>query len=96
MVASTNPFEMLSNELSVIKTLLLEMKEQNTKVEDFSTFPEHLTRKQAAQMCNVALTTLDRYTKEGLLKKHRNGKMVRFKKSEVLKTFKTYEKWQRN
>jgi excisionase family DNA binding protein len=90
-----NPFEVLNIELSEIKTLLLEMKAQNTTKAEFSEYPELLSRKQAAQMVGVALTTIDRYTNEKLLTKHRNGKLVRFKKVEVLQAFKTFQKWQR-
>jgi excisionase family DNA binding protein len=91
----SNPFEVLNNELSEIKSLLLEMKATQTTKEDFAEYPEFLSRTQAAQMMGVALTTLDRYANDGLLKKHRNGKLVRFKKSEVVQAFKTFQKWQR-
>jgi excisionase family DNA binding protein len=90
-----NPFEVLNIELSEIKSLLHKVLEQNTTKAEFSEYPELLSRKQAAQMVGVALTTIDRYTKERLLIKHRNGKLVRFKKVEVLQAFKTFQKWQR-
>ena len=92
---STNPFEVINSELSEIKTLLIELKEQRAQSDGLADYCELLTRKQAAKMVNVAVTTLDRYTNNGLLKKYRNGKMVRFKKSEVLAAFKTFQKWQR-
>lgn len=91
----SNPFEVLNSELSEIKGLLLALTAKQATKEDFAEYPEFLSRKQAAQMVGVALTTLDRYANENLLKKHRNGKLVRFKKSEVVQAFKTFQKWQR-
>ncbi len=91
----SNPFEVLNSELSEIKSLLLELKAEHKAKEDFAEYPDLLSRSQAAQMVGVALTTLDRYSNEGLLKKHRSGKLVRFKKHEVLETFKTFQKYQR-
>jgi hypothetical protein len=96
MVAAThNPFEDIFKRLDNIQTLLEDVKKQNTQKDDFAEFPDFLSRKQAAKMVGVALTSIDRYSKEGLLKKHKNGQLIRFKKSEVLKAFTTFQKWQR-
>lgn len=92
---SSNPFDILNSKLNGIENLLLELTAKQTVKDDFAAYPELLTRRQAAQMVGVALTTVDRYTNERLLTKHRNGKLVRFKKSEVLQAFKTFQKWQR-
>ena len=95
MVATHNPFDEIFKRLDILQKLVLDMKEQSSTKTDFADFPDFLSRKQAAAMVGVALTSIDRYANEGLLTKHRNGKLVRFKKSEVLKAFKTFEKWQR-
>lgn len=96
MVATSNPFDVLNSELSQIKSLLLEIKEQqkNDK-EPFADLPELLNNKQTCQVLNVSLATLNRYADEGRVKRHRNGKMIRFKKSEVLQSLKSVVKWQR-
>ena len=63
--------------------------------------PEHdderfITRQDAAKLLGVGLVTLDKMAKFGALKKYRNGSIVRFKKSEVLDTYKTFEKRKRH
>jgi excisionase family DNA binding protein len=97
MVATSNPFDALNSELSQIKSLLLEIKEQqkNDK-EPFADLPELLNNKQTCQVLNVSLATLNRYADEGRVKRHRNGKMIRFKKTEVLQSLKSIVKWQRD
>ena len=54
-----------------------------------------ITREDAAKLLGVGLCTLDKMCKSGGLQKHRNGSIVRLKKSEVLETFKTFEKRKR-
>jgi hypothetical protein len=93
--ATHHPFEDIFKRLDNLQTLLEEVKELSSKKDDFAEFPDFLSRKQAAKMVGVALTSIDRYSNEGLLQKHKNGQLVRFKKSEVLKAFKTFQKWQR-
>ena len=90
-----NPFDVLDTRLNKIETLLIELKEQQRTKAEFEDYPELLSRKQAGEMVGITVTTIDRYAREGLLKKHRTGKLVRFKKNEVLNAFKTFQKWQR-
>ena len=71
------------------------MKSQLKTDSDFSDYPDLLTRQQAAKMLGIGTTTLDRYANTGVLKKQRSGKMIRFKKSELIEAFKTFQKWQR-
>jgi excisionase family DNA binding protein len=88
--------------LDDFKTLLNEsvtnaIKTQVTpKLQDsFSQLPEYLTRKQAAKVLNISITSLDYIVKDARLTKHRNGRFVRFKKSEVLDFYKTFAKYQK-
>ena len=90
-----NPFDVLDTRLDKIETLLIELKEQQRTKAEFEDYPELLSRKQAGEMIGITVTTIDRYTREGLLKKHHIGNSVKFKKAEVLKAFKTFQKWQR-
>ena len=90
-----NPFEVISNELSQIKELILKVVAQQEVKDDFSSYPELLSRKQAAQMLGIGTTTLDRHSNEGIFKKHRSGKMIRYHKSELIQAFNTFQKWQR-
>ena len=95
-MTTSNPFDVLNNELSQIKKLLLEIKEQSEgNKEPFADLPELLNNKQACQVLNVSLSTLNRFANEGRIKRHKNGKMIRFKKTELLKSLKTIVKWQR-
>lgn len=96
IMVNVNPFEILNTELSEIKGLLLELTAKQAVKEDFADYPDLMSRKQTAQMIGVALTTLDRYANDGLLKRHRINKIVHFKKSEVISAFKTFQKWQRS
>ena len=90
---STNPFEILENRLSTIENLLIDIKHKtldfNKIGNEFSDLPELLSRRQAAEIIGVSLGTLDAWSREGRITKHRNGSVVRFKKSELLATFKS-------
>jgi excisionase family DNA binding protein len=55
-----------------------------------------ITRNEAAKLLGVNLVTLDKICKQGALQKHRNGSLVRLKKSEVLEVFQTFEKRKRH
>jgi excisionase family DNA binding protein len=46
---------------------------------------EYMTSEEACERLNVSLRTLERYVKDGLLKKHRRkiGREVFYKRSEV-------------
>jgi excisionase family DNA binding protein len=91
-----NPFDTIDNRLANIESLLLEMKHQSEgNKEPFADLPELLNNKQACQVLNVSLSTLNRFANEGRIKRHKNGKMIRFKKTELLKSLKTIVKWQR-
>lgn len=63
--------------------------------EPFNEFPELMSRRQVAEMLGVALATVDNWTREGRLIKHRIGPVVRFKKSEVLSALSSLQKFQR-
>lgn len=63
--------------------------------EPFSAFPELLSRRQVAELLGVSLATVDNWTKEQRLLKHRIGPVVRFKKNEVLAALTSLQKFQR-
>ncbi len=83
--------EMISK---IVKAIILE--EIPPQKEAFSDLPEYLTRKQAKKVLNVCLTKIDQLANEGRLKKYHNGNLVRFKKSEVLEFYQTFQKWGRS
>ena len=59
-------------------------------------YPPLLTRRQVAELLGVAIQTVDNWTRDGRLTKHRNSRTVRYKKDEVLAAFKMFHKHQRN
>lgn len=46
-----------------------------------------LTRKEAAEVANVCLATIDNRVKDGTLRKYRTGGVVRFRRQEVIEAF---------
>lgn len=56
---------------------------------------EFLTRRDAAKMLGVALSTLNEYTKSGTVTGYRIGACVRYKRSEIeasLRAIRSYKK----
>jgi excisionase family DNA binding protein len=96
-----NPFEILIAPLFPrIKEMLREVirEEKEAAKEPFADLPEYLTNKETCQILNISQTTLNRYVKEGKPKRYKMGKngcTPRFKKSDVLQTFKTLNKYER-
>ena len=71
---------------------LKKLKQENT----LKTEPEFISRSEAALMMKVCLSTLDKWSRQGKLKKHFLGKVVRYKKSDVLEALETISKYQRD
>lgn len=98
-MVSINPFEILGNRLGNIELLLRKVFEQQDNQTAQNSKEENtilLTRKQAAKLYGVCLTTIDSMSRKGILKKHKSGgRIVRFRKDELLTAFKTYQKYQR-
>lgn len=42
-----------------------------------------MTRKEASTFLNISLTTLDNWTKKGIIPKHRINTSIRYKKSDI-------------
>jgi excisionase family DNA binding protein len=82
----------------IIKEAIKESLKEQSEADKtpFADLPELLNNKQTCQVLNVSLATLNRYADEGRIKRHRNGKMIRFKKTEVLQSLKSIVKWQRD
>lgn len=92
---------LLSMPLADLKAMISETvtaavkKASPSSSEPFKDYPELLTRGQTAQMFGICLATLDNWTKQGKLQKIKNGKVVRYNKTEVLKAFASLQKFQR-
>lgn len=71
-----NPEELKAIIIDAIKPLISSQK--NIENED-----SFITRKEAADLLHISLTTLDTYTKQGLLVRYKVGHRVLYKKSEI-------------
>jgi excisionase family DNA binding protein len=84
-----------------LKTLLSEVVRAELSelaprpAEPFSEYPELLTRREVSELLGVALATVDNWAKEGRLRKHRIGPVVRFQKNEVLAALTSLQKFTR-
>lgn len=79
-----NPFDLIDARLSKIEELLLDIKHPKI-VSASPTIPEkkYLTREEAANLLDVSLHTLNKWTKEGRVKGYRIGSRVRYVASEL-------------
>lgn len=82
----TNPFEVLDARLARIEDLLINLKAEpsTTSFPSESLHHEYLTRQEVAKMLDVCLTTVDHLSNAGILRKYRNGRVVRFLRAEVI------------
>lgn len=71
-----NPEELKAIIIDAIKPLISSQK--NIENED-----SFITRKETADLLHISLTTLDTYTKQGLLVRYKVGHRVLYKKSEI-------------
>jgi excisionase family DNA binding protein len=69
----------------LFNSLLEKISNPMVPVQNTDSGDELITRREAADLLKMkSLVTIDKLAKKGLLKKHRLGTVVRFKKSEVL------------
>ena len=84
-----------SNQLIIIKPddledVKSELREIKTYLQDlFSTNPilckdEYISNQEVSKMLNVTTRTISDWTKKGVLKCHKVGRKLRFKRSEVI------------
>ena len=74
------------NPNEVVKELLPFLKERMDELIKKCSYPEvYMTRDEAAKKLGISLPTLDKYTKDGVLKKYRltNTETQRYKASEI-------------
>lgn len=80
---------------SIIASTINETMRQQKELQQIEVKTEFLTRNQAAKLLGVCLATIDNWTKQGRLTKHRINSVVRYKKSELLDSMQTIEKYKR-
>lgn len=67
----------------IIKTAVGEVLQNSQPQQKENDEGSYLTRQQVAKYLHLSLTTLDTYTKEGLLTSYKIGHRVLYKKSEI-------------
>ncbi|MBK6932470.1 MAG: helix-turn-helix domain-containing protein [Saprospirales bacterium] len=92
-IVITTPEELITFFTQILRAELAEHSPR--PAEPFSEFPELLSRRQVAELLGVSLATVDNWTKEERLLKHRIGPVVRFRKDEVLAALTSLQKFQR-
>jgi len=75
-----------------VKLTIVKLKKDNPEKPE----PIFVSRVEAAQLLDVCLSTLDKWSRQGKLEKHFLGKVVRYNRTEVLNALKTLSKYQRN
>ena len=68
---------------SIIKNAVGEVLQNSQPKQKENNEDSYLTRQQVANYLHLSLTTLDTYTKEGLLTSYKIGHRVLYKKSEI-------------
>jgi len=89
------PLESLLNIIS--ESIAQEFEKQTQPLNEFEEEDKDvlLTRKETSKLLGVCVATLDNWTREGKLKKYRNGNSVRYSKKEVLASFSSLQKYMR-
>jgi len=89
-----NPFQIFQEELTEIKTLLLEIK--NKPVEKAK--PENLTVKESADLLKVSEQSIHNYIKKGFIKAHKLGRIFIIKRIDIEEALKEVKslKYKRN
>ncbi len=68
---------------SIIKNAVGEVLQNSQPQQKENDEDSYLTRQQVAKYLHLSLTTLDTYTREGLLTSYKIGHRVLYKKSEI-------------
>jgi len=89
-----NPFQIFQEELTEIKTLLLEIK--NKPVEEVKS--ENLTVKESAEYLKVSEQSIHNYIKKGFIKAHKLGRIFIIKRIDIEEALKEVKslKYKRN
>lgn len=72
----------LSDIKEVLREVLEEQSNEFTKSEN-SDNPEYLSRKEVAKLLKISLTTLNDWSKQGIVQSYRIGNRVLYKRNEI-------------
>ena len=69
---------------SIIEDIILRHKVEEKPISPTQDDVVLMTRKETAEMLGIGLPTLSKHTKEGLIRSHRMGNRILYKRSEVI------------
>ncbi|MCB0687936.1 MAG: hypothetical protein KDC53_15475 [Saprospiraceae bacterium] len=78
-----NPFQIISQRLSTIEQLLLDLKHQKPTVLEEKP-DKYVNKKEAANLAGVSTSTIDNWGRSGKITRHYFGGSVRFWLPELL------------
>lgn len=89
----TNPFSQINGRLDNLERLLLDLKYASTKTEEEE--EQLLKVPQVCEILQVCKSTLHNWCKTGVIKVHRIGSRIFFKRSEIISSSHTIRKYHR-
>lgn len=78
-----NPFQIISQRLSTIEQLLIDLKHQRPP-EVVKKPEKYIDKKEAAQIASVSTSTIDNWARSGKISRHYFGGSVRFWVPELM------------
>jgi excisionase family DNA binding protein len=84
MVKMSNPFELIEQKLTAIEVLVRSLKDEKPEPKRVS----YLTREETAELLKITLPTIDKYTREGIIKGSKIGSRVLYLESEIMESVK--------
>jgi excisionase family DNA binding protein len=78
----SNPFEVLQNEISELKTILSDIQRE-IKTPEPQTQTKYLTRKDVAELLQINISSVFNWTKKGTLKSYQMGGKIFYKQSDI-------------
>lgn len=89
-----NPFEAITERLSIIENLLLEIRQKPFEEKQ----PENCTIKETAQLLKVSEQSIHNYVKRGFLPAQKLGRILLVKRTDIDKALKEVKslKYKRN
>ncbi len=84
MVQFANPYEVLSSQLSEIKSLLVEIRHKKEEPQPTDKSDTYIDQKRVAELLDVSGVSVWEYERKGFLKSYRIGNSKRFLLSEVM------------
>lgn len=82
---------------NIVSSAIAEELEKNSyhQKDPFSDYPDFLTRSEVCKILQIAKATLNNWCNDGRLNPTKQGKVIRFHKSEIIDLFRCSPKYKR-